>query len=186
MDKGAIAIPIRDHRKSLSVETRAPWDKVIHDRVMDYVSPYKVIALYSAMLGEVDTYGIMETLFWDETKIIGVPKIGDDDMMKFYRIRSFKELKAGYFNVLEPIGDEEVVPELVLTPLSAFNDECYRIGYGGGYYDRYFADHQCMKIGLAYSFQYVDIEFQETFDIACNMIITEKELYYETSIQDGL
>ncbi len=182
MDKQALVKDIRDKRSQLTVMDRLPWDKVIHDRVMDYVSPYSKIAIYAAMNGEVDTYGIMETLFWDESKIICAPKVIPGKGMVFYRIRSFKDLKEGHFGVLEPIGNEEIIPDLSITPLSAYNKLGYRIGYGKGYYDRYFAQHNCMRIGIAYSFQYLDIDFQDEFDIPCNMIITEKEIVYETTI----
>lgn len=180
MDKQTIAKEYRHKRVEYTVEQRAPWDLKIHDVVMDYTENHQVIGLYCATNGEVDTYGIMETLFQDPSKIVAIPKVFENRKMVFYRITSFKDLVTSKQGILEPITDEVVEPELVFTPLSVFNQKGYRIGYGGGYYDRYFELHSnSTKIGLAYSFQYADIEFQEAHDVACDMIITERNIYYE-------
>lgn len=179
MDKQAIAQSIRDKRSSYSVEERAPWDKYIHDHIVDFAQNFNVIALYCSINGEVDTYGIMETLFWDTSKVICVPKVLEDGLMKFYQITSFKDLKPGVMGILEPTTLVEVTPDLVITPLSVFNSKGFRIGYGGGYYDRFFAQSNAQRVGIAYSFQYVDSDFQEDHDNACHMIVTEKEVYYE-------
>lgn len=179
MDKQAVAQKIRALRSSYTVEERAPWDKKIHDAILPLCEDYEVIALYAAMNGEVDTYGIMESLFHDSSKVVCVPKVISKGVMAFYRIQSFKDLKPGVMGILEPTTLEEVQPQLVITPLSVFNDQGYRIGYGGGYYDAYFAKHECFRVGVAYHFQYQDIQFQESHDIACHMIVSDREVYYE-------
>lgn len=179
MDKQALAQPIRDQRAAYSVEKRLPWDQTIHDVVVPLCDDYTTIGLYAAMNGEVDTYSIMESLFHDSTKIVCVPKVISKGLMAFYQIQSFDDLKPGVMGILEPTTQIEVIPDLVLTPLSVFNRGGYRIGYGGGYYDAYFASHPMRRVGLAYSFQYRDIEFQEAHDVPCHMIITEGAIYYE-------
>lgn len=179
MDKQEIVKAIRQQREAYSVEERLPWDQAIHNYAINFLEPFEVIGLYCAFKGEVDTYGLMESLFWDEQKIIAVPKVEANGVMNFYRIRSFKDLKVGKMGILEPTTKEQVIPQVIMTPLSAFNSKGYRIGYGGGYYDRYFSKHECVRVGLAYSFQYLDLDFQESFDIPCEMILTERAVYYE-------
>ena len=71
----------------------------------------------------------------------------------------------------------EINPDIVIIPLLAFNKEGYRLGYGGGYYDRSFAT--CLKgafsIGVAYSFQEVSDLTVEEHDIPLDVVVTEKE-----------
>ncbi len=178
MDKQNLARKIRKQRASYSVEVRLPWDTIIHDRILELTEGHSVIALYTAMNGEVDTYGIMESLFWDKTKTVCLPKTLPDHKLAFYKITSFDDLKMGAMDIMEPTTDEVVIPDLVITPLSVFNKACFRIGYGGGYYDRYFENNDVRKIGLAYSFQETDWDFQEPFDQPCDLIVTEQEVYH--------
>lgn len=181
MDKRALASQVRDKRNSFSVEQRIPWDKLIHDSAVQIAETHKVIGIYAAFNNEVDTYGIIETLLWDSSKVIVLPRI-EEGQMNFYRIESLQDLQKGHFGVLEPIGNELMVPDIMLTPLSAFNSSLHRIGYGKGYYDKYFAKHPCFKAGLAYDFQKINEDFQDKTDIALDVIITEKKVYYDKTI----
>lgn len=182
MDKQALAQTIRAKRLSYTVEQRLPWDQKIHDVILPLCDDYQIIGLYASMQGEVDTYSIMESLFHDPSKIVCVPKVLPKGEMAFYRIHSFNDLKPGTMDILEPITTEVMVPELIVTPLSVFNSGGFRIGYGGGYYDRYFAKHDTKRVGVAYHFQFQDIEFQEAHDIPCHMVVTEREVYYEDDV----
>lgn len=181
MDKQALANKIRAQRVNYSVVERLPWDKMIHDIVMDIADTHKSVGIYAAFKGEVDTYGIIESLLWDKDKIIALPRI-ESGKMNFYRIDSLTDLVSGHFGVLEPIGNERVEPGLMLVPLSAFNHSLHRIGYGKGYYDTYFTNHHCLKVGLAYSFQKVEVEFQNDHDVALDAIVTEREIFYDQTL----
>ncbi len=177
MDKQAIAQSIRDKRNSYTVMERAYWDKKIHDTVLDYCSSHQTIGIYAAFNGEVDTYGIIETLLWDKSKTIVLPRI-ENGTMNFYKINDMNDLQPGHFGVLEPIGTETKAVDIMIVPLSAFNTECHRIGYGKGYYDRYFEMNKCIKVGIAYDFQKVEIQFQDDNDVALDAIVTERAVYH--------
>ena len=64
----------------------------------------------------------------------------------------------------------------MVVPLVAFNRKKYRVGYGKGFYDKYLKDFQGTTIGLAFSFQEVDEDFEDEYDIPLDYIITEKEI----------
>lgn len=179
MDKQALALAKREQRQNYSVVQRMPWDRVIHDDVVAIAEAYQIIGVYAAYMGEVDTYGIIETLLWDVNKIIVLPRI-EAGTMNFYRIQSLDDLEVGHFGILEPRGNASFVPEMMVVPMSAFNTACHRIGYGKGYYDRYLSAHPSFKVGVAYDFQKIDASFEDQNDIACDVIVTEKELYYVT------
>ena len=71
-----------------------------------------------------------------------------------------------------------IVPEIILIPLVAFNKECFRIGYGGGFYDKYLKNKSILKIGIAFEMQKVNF-IPENHDIQLNYIFTEKRIYYK-------
>ena len=103
--------------------------------------------------------------------------------MRFYRIQSLAELKEGYKGILEPEGNTEsyeYAPEeaancLLLMPGSIFDPLGNRMGYGGGFYDRYLEQHPVFyKAAVAFSFQIVDHIETESYDLKPDCIITEQ------------
>ncbi len=127
---------------------------------------------------ELDTAFIM-TKAWEEGKKVAVPKCySADKQMEFREIHSYDELENVYMDLFEPklngtklITSEQL--DLIIVPGLVFDKKGYRIGYGGGYYDRYLQMYQGSKISLAYSFQTTDSLPHEEFDIPVDQIITE-------------
>ena len=113
-----------------------------------------------------------------EGKQTAVPKCRDR-RMDFFEIRDLSELSPGSFGILEPVTERRADWEdaLMIMPGVAFDRNLHRIGYGGGYYDRYLASHPGLFcIALAFSFQvYAHIPFEEC-DIMPHILITEKEI----------
>ena len=102
--------------------------------------------------------------------------------MSFYRIDSLADTAPGVFGVLEPLTNELVSPDefdVMIVPLVAFDERCGRIGYGGGYYDRYLPFTHCPSIGLAFERQRIDDTMPEVHDHALDMIITETSIYHQ-------
>ena len=123
---------------------------------------------------EVRTVPMLEQAIRDG-KRVAVPKCYDRDM-KFIYISDFeKEVAPGYANIPEPIADEPVADDttaLVLMPGLAFDPQGHRIGYGGGFYDRFLADEpDHPTLALCYGFQMVDHLETEEFDIPVNMVL---------------
>lgn len=109
-------------------------------------------------------------------KKVAVPKVIGKEL-KFFYIKSLEELKPGYKGIYEPITNAVADDEsaLMIMPIVAFDRERHRIGYGGGYYDRYLSKHTGhTKIGIAFGFQQVSRIPFEPFDINPDIIITEK------------
>lgn len=84
-------------------------------------------------------------------------------------------LTANVYGIAEPLpGAREVVPDVVLTPLLAFDAEGHRLGYGGGYYDRTFDSlPQARRIGIAYAGQEMENVPREPHDHRLDTIVTE-------------
>ncbi|MBO5093448.1 MAG: 5-formyltetrahydrofolate cyclo-ligase [Lachnospiraceae bacterium] len=110
----------------------------------------------------------------------------DGTEMDFYRISGIEELHAGFHGILEPpmLRRMRYVPQpgsaeqtLMIMPGAAFDRSCHRIGYGGGYYDRYLQKAgNPPKIAAAFSIQVADAVPYEAHDICPDAVVTETEI----------
>lgn len=141
------------------------------------------IALTISRQPEVDTYEIIKA-YWQLGKRVAVPKCNPKTRtMDFYHITSFSQLETVYMDLQEPIPEKTtyVSPEeidLMIVPGIVFDQLGYRIGYGGGYYDRYLTNYNGHKISLAFHLQIVEELPKESHDIPVDFIITEKALIH--------
>ena len=138
--------------------------KVVEDEAYKSIEN---ILIYIDFKGEVCTKFIIEDAL-KNGKNIFIPKIEDDEMV-FYKFEGYEELESGYFGILEPKegsvlfkGNCEFV---VITPGVAFDKDNNRIGFGKGFYDRFFKRvHPFKKIGVCYDFQMVTSCFPDEND----------------------
>jgi 5-formyltetrahydrofolate cyclo-ligase len=137
------------------------------------------VALFWSLEGEIDTRPLLHALH-----ALGVPTAlpriqGSDLPLRFHRWQPGDLLEIGPFRVQQPAtGAPQVDPAIVVTPLLAFDAEGYRLGWGGGFYDRTFAALQGqprppVRIGYAFACQQVDQVPREPFDQRLDMIVTE-------------
>ncbi|MGN5649729.1 5-formyltetrahydrofolate cyclo-ligase [Bacillus sp. Brlt_9] len=147
----------------------------------------KTIGITLSMENEVNTYPIIEKA-WEEGKKVVVPKCNKGTRtISFRQISNFDQLETVYMNLREPIPalTEEVNADeidLQIVPGVAYTGRGERIGYGGGYYDRYLVHYKGKTLSLAYSFQMVEYIPVEPFDKNVEKIITEKG----TMVKNGL
>ena len=139
----------------------------------------EVVFAYMDCKNEVETKKVIEQC-WKDGKTIAVPKVFGE-IMKYYVISSYDDLEEGYFGIPEPKHERlrEIVCEdgLMILPGVAFDVSRHRVGYGGGFYDRYLEAHPDMKkIAFAFEFQmFEEVPFEE-FDRQPEKIITEKRI----------
>ena len=112
---------------------------------------------------------------------ISLPVIKNSSQMNFYRYSFADPLKLNKLGIQEPFKTvNKVVPDLIFVPLVGFDGNLNRLGYGGGFYDRYFEKNskikKIVKIGLAFSFQKITKLPINKFDKKLDKIITEKNL----------
>ena len=116
--------------------------------------------------------------FEEKKYSISLPKIKRNKKMNFYHWSLKDPLIVNEYGIPEPIKKKIVYPNILLVPLVAFDKNLNRIGYGGGFYDRYIKKISKIKkiftIGLAYSFQQVKKIPVNNYDIKLDYIITEK------------
>ena len=137
----------------------------------------KIIGGYYPYNYEVDTLELLNKLE-KKNYLISLPKISKNNKMNFYQW-SFKDpLTINTYGIPEPISKKKLNPEILLIPLVAFDSELNRLGYGGGFYDRYISsitnNKKVIKIGLGFSFQKINKLPTNQFDKKLDYIITEK------------
>ena len=154
-------------RKITETLTQLPEDRNA-DRIMAYADyNHEVITRY-----------IIEQA-WKDGKEVAVPKVFGKDMI-FYRLTDFSQLEAGYFGIPEPARGEIVQCEeaLMIMPGVAFDRQNHRVGYGGGFYDRFLEKHPYItRVAVAFEFQMMSEVPVEPTDISPEIIVTEKEIY---------
>ena len=134
----------------------------------------KTIYGYLPYNQEVRTVPMLEQAIRDG-KAVAVPKCYGEEMRFLYINDFVNEVAPGYANIPEPIADEPVADDktaLVLMPGLAFDPQGHRIGYGGGFYDRFLSaepDHP--TLALCYGFQMVEHLQTEEFDIPVDMVL---------------
>lgn len=138
------------------------------------------IGITVSKMPEVDTYQIIRKA-WEENKQVVVPKCNPiDKTMTFRTLTAFNQLESVYYGLFEPIESEteEVnrgLIDLIIVPGLAFDKCGFRVGFGGGYYDRYLQGYHGKKVSLAFSQQIVHTLPIESHDIPIDKIFTEKE-----------
>jgi 5-formyltetrahydrofolate cyclo-ligase len=123
---------------------------------------------------------IREILFKGKQVIVPVTDF-ENRTLSHVRLRSYEDLQTNKWGVLEPNGGEEVSPneiELVVVPMVAADEECNRIGYGEGFYDRFLKQMNCPKIGLIFDRNVIEKLPVEEFDIPLNKVITETRIIH--------
>ena len=101
--------------------------------------------------------------------------------MEFHKFSFKNPMNINKYGIPEPFKNKVISPDILFVPLVAFDRDLFRIGYGGGYYDRYLAKLKKKKffisIGLAFSFQKVKKIPLNNFDKKLDIVITEKQFY---------
>ena len=153
------------------LETKIRNNIINNKKVIDT----KNILIYISKDLEVDTKELIKNL-WNLNKNIYVPKV-ENKIIDFYKINSFKELVIGSYDILEPITNIKYKynkKDLIIVPGLLFDKHNNRLGYGGGYYDKYLSDKKLYKIGICFSTFLVDKIIIDKYDIKMDEVITER------------
>lgn len=141
----------------------------------------KTIGMTISSHFEWNTQPIIECA-WKQQKSIVVPKsVPTKKELHFYQINSFNQLTTGYANLQEPnpsktrkINEKEI--DLLIVPGIAFDKRGYRIGFGGGYYDRFLKNLDVLTISLVSDLQIIHKIPNEQYDIPVRYLATETHM----------
>ena len=146
MDKQSIRIICKKNRNHKSLITHFNESQKIQQNLFFNIdfSKYKNVFIYlsSLKMGEIDTWNIIPKLVSNN---IFIPKIINNEI----KIAEYnKKFSINNFGILECDNIVKVKIDIAIIPILSFNKNLYRIGYGGGYYDKFLQNNNCLKIGL--------------------------------------
>ena len=175
MDKKALRAQIRQKKREMTPEQIMQLSQVLCDKFLQSQQYHdaKAVYLYLPYNQEVRTERILQQALRDG-KRVAVPKIYGEEM-EFIYLTDLSQVAPGCCGIPEPIADEPIAREpdaLVLMPGLAFDKEGHRIGYGGGFYDKYLAEEPGHPtVALCYAFQMLERLQTEPHDIVVDCVI---------------
>lgn len=183
MDKKILRKEMIRKRDELSpLEIQNLSEKVI-SRVIesDIYKNSKNIFTFVSFKSEVFTHNFIKNSILNGKKIF-IPHIIDKTMHPV-ELKDFKDLEIGFYNILSMPEDKIKISkgdeiDLVIVPGLIFGKNMYRIGYGGGYYDKFLSNKEisAYKLGICYDFQVIDEIQNDIYDIPVDKIITDKRI----------
>ena len=175
--KAELRKKILQEMKALSQEQKQVIDQALTERLLQhpFYQEAKVIATYLSFPHEFQTQGLIEQALKDGKKVL-IPKTYPKGRMDFV-VYDLQQLVKTSFGLLEPQGNLEVVAasqiDLIHVPGLAFTTKGYRIGYGGGYYDRYLEQFTGHTLSTVYPCQIQDF-ISENHDIPVQEVLIDE------------
>lgn len=169
-------------RKNISARFSEAFDReAASKRIFDFAiserafSEARNVYIFLSTTKEPDTDPVIEFAV-EHGKNVFCPKV-DGERMNFHPYRP-GEFSRGAFGIREPLSDLSAPPpDVVFVPLVAFDERMNRLGHGKGYYDRFLADTDVPKLGLAFSFQMLPKVASDDNDVPLDAVITESAIY---------
>lgn len=178
MDKKTIRKEILERRDQLTKEQILTGGKIALAQILkeDAWKKNEMVYLFASFGSEVSTKDLLSACF-EQKKKVAFPKVLSKTEMEFYEVTDSNDLIPRYQGILEPCFECKRImePGLMIVPGVAFDKQNHRIGYGGGYYDRYLSTHgsdHYFKLGLVYSFQVLPLIETEPFDEIVDKVIS--------------
>jgi len=176
----ATALAARD---ALSSERRAAAAQSIALRGLPFeITSGAVVAGYSPIRSEIDPLPLMRKLAVPGARLALPAIVAGDQPLKFRAWSPGDRLRRGRLGILEPSAEaKEVIPDILLVPLAAFDRAGHRIGYGAGHYDYTLAHLRRLKpiiaIGLAFAAQEIEAVPALQHDVALDYVLTEAQAF---------
>ena len=161
------------------------FDEFFFNKLIGYIkfNEIKYVASFISIRSEISTKQLNKKII-ELKKVLLLPVIEKNSQELIFKKYNFNEdLKPGKFNILEPQKEnEEIIPQLFFVPCLGFDLKGYRLGYGGGFYDKIFSklktlNHKFYAVGFAFDDQKQNEIPKENFDYKLDFVLTEKQVY---------
>lgn len=169
-------------RSSLSIFEQISLSERIHKKLimMDEWNRARTIMLYISVGSEVMTLPLINQVV-SEGRTLVLPKVVDRRIVAVAVGKRFR-LVSGYKGILEPCVGEvfDSTIDVAIIPLVGFDKRGYRLGYGGGFYDRFLSENMHMvgvRVGIAYECQMVEFLPVEVHDVKLDIVVTERQIH---------
>ncbi len=190
-ERRALRDSLREARKQLSPAEQAAAAASLCELVLaqDFYSDARLVAFYQKIDGEIDPSPLMQQALRDGKRCF-LPVVSKDDpeqLISFAPYDSDTRLTENHWGVEEPpLPGKQISPtnfDVVFVPLVGFDDNCFRLGMGKGFYDRTFSfkifnrRSQPLLVGLAHECQFTEPFPIASWDVRLDAVITDKKIY---------
>lgn len=185
MQKAALRSELRSRRAAISNDIRAGRNQMLWEQLFSRLKELKTaktLLLYFPLPHEISLLPVFN--YARERGIdCAFPRCGETTgEMDFYLVESLDELAIGKYGIREPKASAQKITDfsdsLVFVPALAFDRKGFRLGYGGGYYDRFLATHKVTSVGITYEEFLTQSLPRDKFDRPVTLVVTEKEIYH--------
>jgi 5-formyltetrahydrofolate cyclo-ligase len=165
-------------RLALTVSTRLAKGERAKQNMLAAVDlkQYPVLGVYWPMRGEIDVRDIARRHI-DAGGMVGLPVVVEKAApVEFWKWQPGMSMRRAVWNIPVPVKREVLIPDALIIPLVGFDSGRYRLGYGGGYYDRTIAtlSRRPFRVGLGYAEAELPTIFPQPHDIAMSIIVTDR------------
>ncbi len=181
-DKKSLRAQFRKIRSA--IPDKKQRDSSICKRIlsMERICDADVALVYVSYNSEINTFELISSLL-DMKKTVAVPKCEDNGIMRFHIISSLNELSDGMYGIPEPVNNNIITSftekTVCIVPGLAFTENGDRLGYGGGYYDRFLSCYpDIFTVALAYEELITDSLPVLPHDLKINAVATNERLVF--------
>ncbi len=181
MNKAEARKIFSDIRKSIPSESKIDYDRMIINNIISsqIINDFEKVLCYVSVKDEADTRNFIDYLM-KIGKTVYIPYCKNRDML-FYKLEDFDELVDGAFgiptvDILNKMPLDDFESCICIVPALSFDLKGYRLGYGGGFYDRFLNGKEIFKLGITYDVCLTSELPFEDYDIAVDAVITEKNI----------
>ena len=176
MQKSELRKPLLQQRSRLATDDKTAMDQAISAQLLAWAAQHAptILGVYSPMRGEPDLHAAFVTLHTQGVCLALPTVVSNDAPLKFVPWTPGEAMLKDRFGAMTPaIERKEIFPQALVIPCVGFNKQKFRLGYGGGFYDRTVARNpRPQTVGVAYSFSLSTFD-AESFDIAMDSVLTE-------------
>lgn len=175
-EKQALRRQMRAVRDAIPSELRKTVSRRICAAAAELVRPGETAFVYASIGSEVQTEALICAL-WTKGCRVGLPLITGEGRMEAASYAPGDALQRDRYGIPAPMHGETIPTaqiDVAFVPLLAFDGRGNRLGYGGGYYDRWLARTNARRIGLAYARQFVERISIDEWDWPLNVVLTEE------------
>lgn len=175
-NKTALRRALLAERQAIAPEVRSQWDREIASRLLAWWNAHRLrtLGVYWPIRSEPDLRPAYADLVAQGAQL-ALPVVVDKDApLKFIAWKPGDPMEKDPFGVAIPVAGKEILPDALLIPCVGFNALYYRLGYGGGFYDRTLAlSPRPRTLGVGYSCGFAAFE-ADSHDVALDVVITER------------
>jgi 5-formyltetrahydrofolate cyclo-ligase len=175
-EKRLLRKKMTDRRRQMSPAIKQDLDRRLCQSLQELITERrpKVVHTYLPMPAEIDFLPVLAKMLEENIQLV-LPKTLRGGQLEHLPLTSFEQLEDGIFGTKHPIGGVPYTGayDLIIVPGLAFDRQGHRLGYGGGYYDRFLPAHpEAHKIALCYDFQIVENLPLEPHDVQLDALLS--------------